>query len=226
MFVHPDHNNQAVSLTFGKTLASDGWIITNTNVLHHDYGDSVIGLCWLLIEVHSNTKPGCTVLELQPPPRVPPRPLARFIWDPFNRPELALSYSKDNPSFNIQVVNNNGIPPLRPSAVITSQWDSFGHGVKLSYNLHCQHDNPATLVGSAVIDMDGLCPAFNPNINSNLFGSYFGVKFVHNGYTYVGAISPFEFVSCFCLNNKLTYQLSQHCNSFCMDARILAITSA
>ena len=63
-FVHPDHDNRAVSLTFGKTLASDRWIITNTNVLYHDYGNSIVGSCWLLIAVHSNTKPGCAALEL------------------------------------------------------------------------------------------------------------------------------------------------------------------
>ncbi len=63
-FVRPDHDNRAVSLTFGKTLASDRWIITNTNVLYHDYGNSIVGLCWLLIAVHCNTKPGCTALEL------------------------------------------------------------------------------------------------------------------------------------------------------------------
>jgi hypothetical protein len=137
--------------------------------LYHDYGNSIVGLCQLLIAVHSNTKPGCATLELRPPPWVPPRPLARFIWAPFNRPELSLSYSKDNPSFNIHTINNNRIPLLRPSAVTISQQDSFGHGVKLSYNLHCEHNNPA-VDGYAVIDVDRLCPAFNQKFNSNVFG--------------------------------------------------------
>jgi hypothetical protein len=119
--------------------------------------------------VHFNTKPGCTALELRPPPRVLPHPLARFIWAPLNQPELALSYSKDDPSFNLHAVNDNGIPPLRPLAVTASQQDSFRHSGKLSCNLHRKHDNPAMLAGSAVIDMGRLCPAFYPNVNLNLF---------------------------------------------------------
>jgi len=98
--------------------------------------------------------------------------------------------------------------------------------VTLSYNLHRDWDNPAVLVGSSVVDVDGLCPHFNPNVNVNLFGHYFGVKFVAEGHTYVRAISPFEIVSCFWLTDELTYQLSQHSNAFCMDAAFPAISSA
>jgi hypothetical protein len=97
--------------------------------------------------------------------------------------------------------------------------------VKLSYNLHCEQDNPTVLAGSTVIIVDRLFPAFSPNMNSYLSDHYFG-EFVHNGHTYVQAISPFEFVSCLQLTNKLTYQLSQHCNYFCMDAAIPEILLA
>jgi hypothetical protein len=40
------------------------------------------------------------------------------------------------------------------------------------------------------------------------------------------AFVPFEFASCFCLSNDLTYKLSHHANTFCLNARIPALTSA
>jgi hypothetical protein len=115
---------------------------------------------------------------------------------------------------------------LQTLAATASQRDTFGHNMKLSYNLHHKQDNPTVLVGSAVVDVDRSCPAFSPNVNSNIFGHYFEVKFVHNGHTYVRAISPFKFVSYFQLTNKLTYQLSQHCNYFCINTAIPLISLA
>ncbi len=180
-FVHPEHDNRAVSLLFVKKLAVDGWVITDTNVSYPDYGDSVVGSCRLIVAVHSNTEPSCAVLALQPPPQVPSRPLTRFVWAPFNWPELAISYSKDDPSFNIHAVNDNGLPPLQALPATESQRVSFSHNMKVMYNLHCKHNNPAVFVGSTVIDTNGLCPAFNPNANLSLFRNYFGMEFIHNG---------------------------------------------
>ncbi len=205
-----------------KKLAADGWVITDTNVLYPDYGDSVVGSCQLIDAVHSNTKLSCAALALQPPPQVPSWPLAKFVWEPFNWPKLAVSYSKDDLFFNIHTVKDNGLPLLRALPTTESQHNSFSHNVKVMYNLHREHDNPAVLVGSAVIDTNGLCPVINPNVNLK-FGNYFGVEFIHDGHTYIQAISPFKFVSCLRLMDELTYQLSQHCNSFCMDAAIPAI---
>jgi hypothetical protein len=94
------------------------------------------------------------------------------------------------------------------------------------YHLHHAQDNPNALAGSAVVSVDGLCPAFNPRSNSNLFGHYFGVEFAHDGHSYMQAFSLFEFASCFCLINDLTYKLSYHANTFFLDAGIPALTSA
>jgi hypothetical protein len=98
--------------------------------------------------------------------------------------------------------------------------------MRVDYYLHRHNDNPANLVGSAVICVDGLCPPFNPIANTNIFGHYFGIKYRWEGSTYVRAISPFEFVSCFRLSNKLTYVLSHPSNAFCLDAAVPALTSA
>jgi len=84
-------------------------------------------------------------VQLRPPPQVPSRPLARFLWAPFNRPEMAVSYGKDDPSFNVHAVNDNGVPPLCASSPTDSQRVSVGPRVKLSYNLHRNRDNPAVV---------------------------------------------------------------------------------
>ncbi len=74
--------------------------------------------------------------------------------------------------------------------------------------------------------LDGLCPPFDPANNSNLFGHYFGIEFVHNGHTYVRTISPFEFASCLCLTDKLWFKLSQPQYTFCLNAAGSGVTSA
>ncbi len=94
------------------------------------------------------------------------------------------------------------------------------------YNLHRKHNNPAVLVGPLSLTlMDCAQLSIRTQIQIYL-ETIFGVEFIHNGHTYIRAISPFEFVSCFRLTDELTYQLSQHCNSFCMDATIPVISLA
>ena len=165
-------------------------------------------------------------IQNQAPPQIIPKPIARYIWAPFNKPELAISYSKDDTHFNMHAVNDNGLQPLRASTPSDAQHASSNAGTRVKYYLHCHDDNPSNLVGSAVFSDIDLCPPFNPITNTNGFGHYFGIKFMHNGHTYVCAISPFEFVSCFCLTNELTFKLSHPSNAFCLDAAIPAHTSA
>jgi hypothetical protein len=94
------------------------------------------------------------------------------------------------------------------------------------YHLHRAQDNPNVLVGSVVASIDGLCPAFDPTSNLNLFGHYFGLEFAHDGHSYVRGFLPFKFTSCFCLSNNLTYRLSHHATTICLDAGIPALASA
>ncbi len=99
-------------------------------------------------------------------------------------------------------------------------------GICISYNVHCKHNNPSILPGMSIVNMDDLCPEFDVYKNTNLFGNHFGIKFIYDNHTYMQAISPFKFVSCFCLTDNLTYKLSHTSNIFCMDAAIPAITSS
>ncbi len=69
-------------------------------------------------------------------------------------------------------------------------------------------------------------PPFNPAEKLNLFGHYFGVEFVHEGHTYIQAISPFEFASCLRLTDKLRHKLSLPAHTFCLDTAIPGMMSA
>jgi hypothetical protein len=175
--------------------------------------------------MHSNTEEGCTPLKLKLPPVVAPRPIACFLWAPFNKPKLVVSFSKDDTSFNNHAVNDNGLPPLWAMIATDAQLATVDPRIKTMYYFHRPNDKPSNLVGSAVMSVGGICPALTPIVNTNIFGHYFGIQFCHDGHTYIHAISPFEFVSCFRLSDNITYKLLHPSNAFCMDATVPALTS-
>ncbi len=107
-----------------------------------------------------------------------------------------------------------------------AQLASSAVGVDVHYHLYHPDANPFILVGSAVISTDGLCPAFLSDDDLNIFGHYFGIKFTHEGHTYVCTLLSFEFVSCHCLFNDLSYQLAHPSNTFCFVAAVPGWTSA
>ncbi len=80
-------------------------------------------------------------------------------------------------------------------------------GIDVLYYLHRPNQNPSSVVGAIVISVDGLCPPFVQDKIANLFGHHFDIEFLHNGHTYVQPISPFKFVSCNQLGNKITYKV-------------------
>jgi hypothetical protein len=96
----------------------------------------------------------------------------------------------------------------------------------LKYHIHRAGSNETILVGSDVISVDGLCPAFNACPNSNIFQTYFRIEFNYNGCSYIRAISPFEFVRCHGFIDQLSYRLSQPPYKFSVDAVMPALTSA
>jgi hypothetical protein len=127
--------------------------------------------------VHLNTDKNCGPSEIRTPPQLPSRPITGYIWAPFNKPEHAVSYSKDDKSFNNHAVNENGLQPLRALIPSDAQHTAGADGVQVKYYLHRHDNNPANLVGSAVISIDRICLPFNPIANTNVFGNYFGTKY-------------------------------------------------
>jgi hypothetical protein len=195
-------------------------VVTDTHIHFPHFGNSLSETCHLILAVHSNTEEKCKPIKLQTPPQLAPRPIGRYLWAPFNQAEHAVSYSKDDKSFNNHAINDNGMPPLHASTPSDAQLASCPDGVRVKYYLYRRDDNPANLVGATVVSTDGHCPPFNPVANTNIFGHYFRIEYICDGSTYVRAILPFKFVSCFRLSDKLTYTLSQPANAFCLDAAV------
>jgi hypothetical protein len=123
-------------------------------------------------------------------------------------------------------VNNSGLPQLCISDPTDGQRASSAVGVEVKYFVHLPDSNPSIVVSSAVVCSNGLSPPFAPDENVNLFGHYFGVKFQHDGHTYICGISSFEFASCHRLYDDLTYKLAHPSNTFCLDAAVPCRTSA
>jgi hypothetical protein len=98
--------------------------------------------------------------------------------------------------------------------------------VSPAYFLHSVNSDATILNGAAVLSPDSLCLPFDGSSTTNLFRCHFGVEYHDDGHTFVRAISPFEFTSCFGLMDNLCYSLSQPRNWFALDAGIPSLTSA
>jgi hypothetical protein len=88
--VHPEHDSRSVK-TFSTNLKLKGWILSSTDVRYPDLGDTIAGGCCIITAVHSSSASTVEPLQLKRPPQVPPCPLGKFIWEPFNRKEHAIS---------------------------------------------------------------------------------------------------------------------------------------
>ncbi len=106
------------------------------------------------------------------------------------------------------------------------QTPSRANGVSIWYTLHPPNTNKLVIVGSEVVSLDGLCPAFNACPNPNIFQHHFAIKFHHEGHSCVEAISPYKFVHCFGFTNQMMYRLSHPTYKFGMDVAMSARTLA
>jgi hypothetical protein len=100
-FVHPVHNNCAVSTMFINGLWRNSWLATNTVTSFPDYDNSVSGLTRLLLWVHTNFKTDCKLVELLTLPPTLSWPIACYIWVLFNMPKRAVSYGDGDPSISM-----------------------------------------------------------------------------------------------------------------------------
>jgi hypothetical protein len=119
------------------------------------------------------------------PPLTPINCLSSYLWAPFNQPETALSYSRDDKSFNNHAFNDCGLPPPVASDPPSSPNATAGNGASLKYCLHRIDANLIIQPGSYVVGTEGPCPRFEPCDDLNLFHHHFGIEFHHEGHNYV-----------------------------------------
>ncbi len=220
-FVHPDHDVRSVS-KFVSQLSTTGWIISTTFLCSFpDYSDYVAVGTSIIVGIHTNTQSKVKKLQFQMPPSPKPVPLAAFLWPPFNKKEFGIYFVKDDESFN-----DGSTPALMVTLPSSSILASMFCGVSPAYFLHSVNSDATILNGAAILSPHSLCLAFDGSSTTNLFKCHFGVEFHYEEHTYVRAISPFEFTSCFGLMDNLQYRLSQHGNWFALDAGIHSSTSS
>ncbi len=188
------------------------------DVHYPDLGSTVAGGCCIITAVHSSCASTVKPLQLKQPPLVPPRPLGKFIWEPFNRKEHAILLAHDDSNFAKQ---DTGLQALNPS--IKSNEVA---GVSVRYHLHCPNADALVTLGSKDISLDGLCPVFNACPNPNIFQHYFGIEFHHEDHSYIRAISPYKFFRFFGFIGQITYCLSHSTYNYALDAEMPAHTSA
>ena len=224
VFLHPRHDSNPVR-RFKSKLTRGGWVLSETPVHYPNYGDSVCDRCTVITGFHDSTASTVAAMNAPTPPNTYPKPLSHFLWAPFDRRDMAMSYGKDDELFNKDRLTDNEelLRVVEPKPADSS---ATGRFIRILYFLQLRESGPPTLDGSSVLSTEGLCPPLGSDGNSNLFGRLFGIQFHAEGHTYVRALSSFEFVRSFRLSDDLTYRLSHPTNLATMDAAIPGMTSA
>ncbi len=204
---------------FVRGLQTAHWKISSQDVSYVEIGDSVVDFCTVIIAVHLSCASGIEPIILNTPPVVQPKPIASYIWEPFNKPDHSLSFGRDDDSFN-----NDESLKMIVSAPKRAESDCIPH-VVIQYNMHRAGKDAAILDGLSVISTSGLCPPFEACPNRNLFQHFFGIKFHFDSHTYVWAISTIKFALCFNLINFIQYRLSHEKYCYGLDALMPARTS-
>ena len=214
-FVHPDHDGRSVA-GFKQSLTRAHWLVSSTTISFASMGDSISGQSSVIIAAHGSTTPDAAPLNLRQPPTLRPRPIADFIWEPFNTPTYTVaSTTSDDDNFE-------NLTKTPPSAGVQDESDL----TRVKFYLHLRGTESPSCHGAAVLDLRGCCPGRLSSPNTNLFQHFFGIEFVYDGRTCVRPISQFEVATCFRLRDSLTYQLAHPTNRIHLDAGIPAMTSA
>ncbi len=199
--VIPGHDGQSVK-AFIQGLTTAHWKVSSRDISYLEICNSVVDSCTVVIAIHSSFASVIKRLVLKTLPAVLPKPIASYLWEPFNQPEHSLCFGRDNNDFN-----KDNTAHMTVSAPKQAKTDGASH-IAVLYNLHCTGEDTTILAGSSVLSISGLCPPFEACPNRNLFQHFFGIKFAFNGHTYVCSISTFEFVHCFNLIKSIQYRLS------------------
>jgi hypothetical protein len=99
-------------------------------------------------------------------------------------------------------------------------------GIKILYHLQWENQDFLILAGVSMLSPQSFCLPFESCPNQSLFQQYFGVEFHHEDFTYVCAISTYEFACCFNLSEQIQYQLSHEKHKYGLDVSMPGRTSA
>jgi hypothetical protein len=197
----PDHDGRSVE-SFIRGLSTAHWKVSSRDILYPEIGDSIVNSCRIIIAIHLSSVPVVEQIGLKTPPAVQPRPIASYLWEPFNRPEHSLCFGCDDSDFNKDEASQMTVSMPKPAK------SGGTTPITILYHLHRADADATILAGSSVLLQSSLCPPFKACPKRNLFQHFFGIEFHFNGHTYVRAISTFEFARCFNLIENIQYRLS------------------
>ena len=96
---------------------------------------------------------------------------------------MVVSFGREDKGFGSSIVDDE-CTGSDPDITMTASKPKVGGTATVSrpsqailYNLHRGDSDSSILVGSAVMPLNGLCPAFCAEKNSYLFGHYLGMEF-------------------------------------------------
>ena len=205
---------------FIQGLSNSHWKVSSQDTSYVEMGDSVVDSCTIVIAVHSSSASAVEPLSLQTPPLIQAKPLASYLWEPFNKPDHMLCYGRDDADFNKEDTGRMIVTEPKPAESHSAP------RIVVKYNIHRDGKDTSILAGSSVISTSGLCPPFEACPNRNLFQQFFGIEFHFENHTYVRAISTFEFARCFNLIDSIQYRISHEKYWYGLDALMPARTSA
>ena len=168
---------------FRRAVSRTGWMVSTTPVYFLDLGDSVADHSTMFVGVHKGCGEVTKPIKIAFAPLTAPRPMASFLYPPFNKRTHAVSLSRHHMDFG-----NSG---CTASVATVSATPTNLHRAKRIYQLHRHGDNTDISAGAGIYDVDGLCPPFCAP-DSNLFASTFGVEFTQDSHALVRPISPYD----------------------------------
>jgi hypothetical protein len=87
----PDHDGQSVR-EFIRGLKAAHWKVLSRDTSYVKIGDSVVDSCTVIIAIHLSAASAVKPLALQTPPLVQAKPVASYLWEPFNKPDHMLCF--------------------------------------------------------------------------------------------------------------------------------------
>jgi hypothetical protein len=201
--VIPDQDGRRVK-AFIRGLMTAHWKVLSRDVSFVEIGNSVVDSCTVIIAVHLSSASVIEPIVLKTLPTVQPKPIALYLWEPFNRPDHSLSLGRDDNKFN-----KDESSKMIVSAPKQAKLDSIPH-VLIQYTMHHAGKDATILAGLSIISISGLCPPCKACPNRNLFQHFFGIEFHFDSHTYFCAISTYKFTRCFNLIESIQYRLSPH----------------
>jgi hypothetical protein len=114
--VIPDHDGRSVR-AFIRGLQHAHWKVTSRDTSYVDAGDSVVDSCTIITAIHSSSASAVEPLTLKTPPLVQAKPLASYLWEPFNKPDHMISFGPDDGEFNKDESNRMIVSAEKPAGL-------------------------------------------------------------------------------------------------------------